>query len=145
MQNKSFLQRPHPAEYFSHVLKTVAPTISRVYPRPRGHTSQLPGKTEKVVLEGMNTVQGIGVCPSRQRGPNTPQDQEGHHREGDANGKYRRQFFAEKECLETKGNGERYRAIDQRRQTGKSRVVQCMIYRISRLTPRAVTNKASCI
>ena len=119
MQNKSFLQRPHPAEYSAHVLKTVAPTISGVYHRLRGHTSQLPGKTDKVVLEGMNSVQGIGVCLGPRHGPNTPRDQEDHRQGGDADGKHRRQFVAEKECLETKGNGERYRAIDQRRQTDK--------------------------
>ena len=143
--NESFLERPRPAEHSAQVLKIVPPTISRVYHRLRGLTSQLPGKIEKVVLEGINSVQGIGVCPGRQRSPNTPRDQEGHRREGDADGKHRRQLAAEKECLETKGNGERYRATDQRCQTGESRVAQCAIYHISRLTPRAATNKASCI
>ena len=77
----------------------------------RDLTLQISNETNKSVLRGRDSVQETILRLALQRGQDAPKDQEDHHGEYDADGKFRPQFAAKQYCLETEGCEKRYRAV----------------------------------
>lgn len=65
----------------------------------------------------MGTAKNAEIFTGFYRGPDTPRDQDDHHREHGGDRKFRPQLVAKRDCLKDKGSGERHRTIDQQRQT----------------------------
>ena len=82
-----------------------------------GTASQTPCKINKAAFQAINDAKDTEIGRGSYHDPDTPRDQDHHHREHDADRKFRPHLAAKYECLKTEGSRKRHRATDQRRQT----------------------------